>query len=35
VTGDGQRFLVSMPVAQNSGPRQYTVVLNWQALLKK
>jgi hypothetical protein len=35
VTSDGQRFLVSMPVAQNNRPRQFTVVLNWPALLKK
>ena len=34
VTADGKRFLVAMPVNQ-SGPRQFTVVQNWQALLKK
>jgi eukaryotic-like serine/threonine-protein kinase len=34
VTGDGKRFLVAGPVGQ-SGPQQFTVVLNWQAGLKK
>jgi Tol biopolymer transport system component/predicted Ser/Thr protein kinase len=34
MTGDGKRFLVSVPVSQ-SGPQQFTVVLNWQAGLKK
>jgi Tol biopolymer transport system component len=34
VTADGKRFLFVVPVAQN-GPRQFTVVLNWQAGLKK
>ena len=34
VTGDGKRFLVPVPVAQ-TGPQQFTVVLNWQAGLKK
>lgn len=34
VTGDGKRFLVPLPVGQ-SGPLQFTVVLNWQAGLKK
>jgi hypothetical protein len=31
---DGKRFLVAVPVSQ-SGPQQFTVVLNWQAGLKK
>jgi hypothetical protein len=35
VTSDGQRFLVSVPAAQNNGPQQFTVVLNWPALRKK
>jgi len=34
VSNDGKRFLVAMPVSQ-SGPQQFTVVLNWQAALKK
>jgi serine/threonine protein kinase/Tol biopolymer transport system component len=34
VTGDGKRFLVAMPISQ-SGPPQFTVVLNWQTELKK
>jgi eukaryotic-like serine/threonine-protein kinase len=34
VTGDGKRFLVAVPVIQ-SGPQQFTVVLNWPAGLKK
>ena len=34
VTGDGKRFLAEVPVGE-SGPRQFTVVLNWQAGLKK
>jgi len=34
VTGDGKRFLVAVPVGQ-SGLRQFTVVQNWQAELKK
>ncbi len=34
VTADGKRFLVALPVGQ-SGPQQFTVVLNWQAGLKK
>ena len=34
VTGDGKRFLDAVLVGQ-SGPRQFTVVLNWQAGLKK
>jgi Tol biopolymer transport system component len=33
-TGDGKRFLVAVPVSQ-SGPQQITVVLNWQAGLRK
>jgi hypothetical protein len=31
---DGKRFLVAMPVGQNSAA-PYTVVLNWQTALKK
>jgi hypothetical protein len=31
-TADGKRFLVQAP---RSGPQWYTVVLNWQASLKK
>jgi hypothetical protein len=34
VTADGKRFLVAVPFRQ-SGPQQITVVLNWQAGLKK
>ena len=34
VAGDGQRFLVPVPVTQN-GPQQFTVVLNWETGLKK
>jgi tRNA A-37 threonylcarbamoyl transferase component Bud32/dipeptidyl aminopeptidase/acylaminoacyl peptidase len=34
IAGDGKRFLVALPVAQ-SAPQQFTVVLNWQAGLKK
>jgi hypothetical protein len=34
VTGDGKRFLAVAPVGQ-VGPPQFTVVLNWQAGLKK
>jgi len=34
VTGDGKRFLVAVPVSQ-IGPQQLTVVVNWQAGLKK
>ena len=33
-TGDGQRFLFAMPVAQ-SGREEFTVVLNWLAALRK
>jgi Tol biopolymer transport system component len=33
VSGDGKRFLFEVPVYQ--GPEQFTVVLNWQAGLKK
>jgi hypothetical protein len=32
-TGDGTRFLVGLPVDQDVPP--FTVVLNWQAELKK
>jgi Tol biopolymer transport system component len=32
-TADGKRFLVMVP--KNGGPEPYTVVLNWQAGLKK
>jgi len=36
-TADGRRFLVATPktAAKNSGPEPYTVILNWQAGLKK
>jgi Tol biopolymer transport system component len=34
VTADGQRFLFVVPVGQNSAS-PYTVVLNWQAALKR
>jgi eukaryotic-like serine/threonine-protein kinase len=34
VDGAGKRFLAAMPASQN-GPTQFTVVLNWQAGLKK
>ena len=34
ITADGKRVLASVPVGQ-SGPQQFTVVLNWQAGLKK
>jgi eukaryotic-like serine/threonine-protein kinase len=36
-TVDGRRFLVAVPktVAKNRGPEPYTVILNWQAGLKK
>lgn len=36
-TADGRRFLVAVPkrAAKNSGPEPYTVILNWQAGLKK
>jgi hypothetical protein len=34
VTGDGKRFLVPVPSSQGA-PMQFTVVLNWQAGLKK
>jgi eukaryotic-like serine/threonine-protein kinase len=34
VTPDGKRFLFAMPAVQ-SGPEQFTVVLNWQAGLRK
>jgi eukaryotic-like serine/threonine-protein kinase len=36
-TADGRRFLVATPktAAKNSGPEPYTVILNWQASLKK
>ena len=34
VTPDGKRFLFAMPVVQ-SGPEQFTVVLNWPAGLRK
>jgi hypothetical protein len=34
VTADGQRFLFAVPVGQNSAS-PYTVVLNWQAVLKR
>jgi len=33
VSGDGKRFLFEVPVYQ--GPEQFTVILNWQAGLKK
>jgi serine/threonine protein kinase/DNA-binding beta-propeller fold protein YncE len=34
VTSDGKRFLLSIPVAENS-PSPFIVILNWTALLKK
>jgi eukaryotic-like serine/threonine-protein kinase len=34
VTADGQRFLIGAPVALNA-PAPFTVVLNWQTMLKK
>lgn len=34
VTPDGRRFLIGVPVAQNT-PVAFTVVLNWQTTLKK
>ena len=34
VTSDGRRFVIPVPVGQNSAA-PYTVVLNWQAGLKK
>jgi eukaryotic-like serine/threonine-protein kinase len=34
VTADGRRFLVGVPVAQNASV-PFTVVLNWQTILKK
>jgi hypothetical protein len=33
VTGDGNRFLVGLPVDQGVPP--FTVILNWQSELKK
>ncbi len=34
VTADGKRFLFAVPAAQSAAP-PFTVVLNWQAVLKK
>ena len=34
VTTDGKRFLVAVPLAQNAPP-PFTVMLNWQSMLKK
>jgi hypothetical protein len=34
-TADGQRFMANEPASEESGPRPLTVVLNWQAGLKK
>ncbi len=34
VTSDGKRFLLSIPIAENS-PSPFTVILNWTAGLKK
>ena len=36
-TADGRRFLVVVPKAasKNNAPEPYTVILNWQASLKK
>jgi hypothetical protein len=36
-TADGRRFLVAMPKTTGKGdrPEPYTVILNWQAGLKK
>ena len=35
VTADGKRFLMSVPVSAGSQSSEFTVVLNWQAGLKK
>lgn len=35
VSADGQRFLVEQPASAQQGPAPLTVVLNWQAGLKK
>ena len=35
VTGDGKRFLLGVPPAQRSTQVPITIVLNWQAQLKK
>lgn len=35
VTGDGKRFLLAMPPTQQNAQTPLTVVLNWQAQLKK
>jgi Tol biopolymer transport system component len=35
ITADGKRFLVSMPPKQESASTPITIVLNWQAELKK
>jgi eukaryotic-like serine/threonine-protein kinase len=35
ITADGKRFLISLPPAQQSTQTPITVVLNWQAQLKK
>jgi hypothetical protein len=34
-TADGQRFMVNEPAGAASGPPPLTVVLNWQAGLKR
>jgi hypothetical protein len=34
VRADGKRFLIAVPVRQST-PAPFTVVLNWQAVLKK
>ena len=35
VTRDGSRFLFAMPQGANGPPAPFTVLLNWQAALKK
>jgi eukaryotic-like serine/threonine-protein kinase len=35
VTGDGKRILLALPVTQNNGLQQFTVVQNWPQMLRK
>jgi len=35
VTSDGKRFMLALPEVQQTGQVPITVVLNWQAQLKK
>jgi len=35
MTSDGQRFLVTVPIAQSSAPPPITMVLNWPTLVRK